>query len=136
MRKISVLLIGVMVFGVAGIARADSVLLNFDDLPLSVGSTNTFDSNSTTPAPGTLTTWGTLTPSSGSSNVKATITVGQFQWLNSDWTNRGELRVENSGQAGGTGKELHTNNVNLAVKFDNSVELTSALSLLKVRTLT
>jgi hypothetical protein len=125
MRKILILLTGIMVFGVTGIARADSVLLDFEDLPLSVGSTNTYDSNATTPAPGALNTWGTLTKSSGSTGqVKATITVGQFDWGGGVWTNRGVLMVENGGIAGGTGKELHTDNVNLAVKFGSGVELT------------
>lgn len=116
MKKMSILLIGVMVFAAAGIARADSVLLDFEDL--TVGSVYT--------VPATFNTWGTLTKSSGSTStkVKATITVGQFDWGGSNWTAGGDLTVENGGLAGGTGKELHTNNVNLAVKFDSGVQLT------------
>jgi hypothetical protein len=50
--------------------------------------------------------------------------VGQFNWGGGVWTDKGVLTVENGGMAGGTGKELHTNNVNIAVKFDSGVELT------------
>ena len=118
----SILLIGVMLFGVAGIARADSVLLDFEDLTPS----NTYDCNSTTPAPDTFTTSGTLTTASGPSKAKVTITVGQFYQgtLGSGkWTDKGVLTVETGGMAGGTGKELHTNNVNFAVKYAGGVEL-------------
>ena len=114
MGKISVLLTGVMVFGVAGIAGADSVLLDFEDL--TVGTAYTI--------PATFATWGTLTTSSGSSTVQATITVGQFDWGGGNWTAGGVLDVESGGMAGGTGKELRPNNINFAVKFNSGVELT------------
>lgn len=46
------------------------------------------------------------------------ITVGEFQWSNGSWTDAGNTTVVNSGMAGGAGKELNVNNVNLHFGFD------------------
>ncbi len=47
----------------------------------------------------------------------ATMTVKQFQWSNSNWTGGGHASTGNAGLAGGSGQELATNNVNVAVGF-------------------
>lgn len=50
----------------------------------------------------------------------ATMTVEPFQWSNSNWTNAGHADIGNAGQAGGSGQELHTNNVNVGVAFPST----------------
>lgn len=47
----------------------------------------------------------------------ATMTVGPFQWSNSNWTSGGHASIGNTGMAGGSGQELATNNVNVDVGF-------------------
>jgi hypothetical protein len=45
------------------------------------------------------------------------ITVLPFQWGNGTWTNNGFAKVENGGRAGGSGQDIHLNNVNLGFKI-------------------
>ena len=47
------------------------------------------------------------------------ITLEDFQWSNSVWTSAGFARIENGGLAGGSGKEIQVNNVNLRFAFGN-----------------
>ncbi len=47
----------------------------------------------------------------------ATVAVEPFQWSNGTWTSGGHARIENGGQAGGTGQEIWANNVNLRFVF-------------------
>ena len=46
------------------------------------------------------------------------ITLEQFQWSNSVWTPDGFAKIVNGGLAGGSGKEILVNNVNLRFAFD------------------
>jgi hypothetical protein len=55
------------------------------------------------------------------------IAVKPFQWSNGQWTADGNTRVSNDGNAGGWGKEMWVNNVNLDFNFGVPI---SALSLL------
>jgi hypothetical protein len=103
MGKILILLMGIMVFGAAGTARAATVL-DFEDVPLPS-------------PPGTYSQTGLdwfVT-----SNVK--VTLGTFYYNPTGSTNSGEANVDNGvfpsspgmNYAGGTGNAMHTDNVNL-----------------------
>ena len=45
-----------------------------------------------------------------------------FQWSNGIWTDQGFARVEDRGLAGGSGKEMQTNNINLDFDFDRAIQ--------------
>ncbi len=48
--------------------------------------------------------------------------VHPFQWSNSVWTNTGHATVVPAARAGGSGKELNTNNVNLTFDFGHPIK--------------
>lgn len=49
-------------------------------------------------------------------------TVKPFQWANGDTTDRGHAKVVDAGKAGGSGKEIFTNNSNLSFDFGGPCE--------------
>ena len=53
----------------------------------------------------------------------ANMSVEQFQWSNSNWTSTGFARVSNLGRAGGSGKDLGANNVNVDVDFPTTTNV-------------
>ncbi|UCF91835.1 MAG: hypothetical protein JSW39_26790, partial [Desulfobacterales bacterium] len=55
------------------------------------------------------------------------ITVRPFQWSNLTWTSDGHTRVATGGNAGGAGKELAVNNVNLDMGFGFPLQQLSLL---------
>lgn len=73
-------------------------LSDFEDVSLGAK----FDLDPTTPEPDNFTTGGTTK-----------VTLKKFQWSGGTWTDTGFARVGNGGLAGGSGNELHVNNVNL-----------------------
>ncbi len=46
------------------------------------------------------------------------LAVERFQWANGSWTTDGKARIDAGTRAGGTGREINANNVNLRFKFD------------------
>ena len=47
----------------------------------------------------------------------ATMTIGPFQWSNTNWTSGGHATIDDEGLAGGSGQDLTINNVNVGVGF-------------------
>ena len=47
----------------------------------------------------------------------ATMTVKPFQSGNGNWTSAGQVKVDNTGKAGASGKEIGTNNANVGFQF-------------------
>ena len=45
------------------------------------------------------------------------ISVERFQWSNGQWTDSGFAEIDDQGLAGGTGQDIHVNNVNLRFDF-------------------
>ncbi|MBL1137790.1 MAG: hypothetical protein HND46_20960 [Chloroflexi bacterium] len=52
----------------------------------------------------------------------ATVEAQEFQWADGTLFPDGEATVENGGMAGGSGSEIHTNNINLQFKLDTPVD--------------
>ncbi len=51
-----------------------------------------------------------------------TVTGKDFQWSNGIWTNNGYAKVDNVVKAGGSGKDMQVNNINLDFNFGGAIK--------------